>query len=74
VSRYTVYVTPTVWEELKDLPGHMRQRVRRAITALADDPSPATSKALTSPGQPRETSASEDDTVLCAAPYVAFQP
>ncbi len=32
-----------------------------AITELADDPYPATSKALARPGQPRETSVSEDD-------------
>ena len=51
MSLYTVYVTPTAWAEVQDLPGHMRQRVRRAIAALADEPRPAESKALVRPIQ-----------------------
>lgn len=51
MSRYTVYVTPTAWDEVQVLPGHMRQRVRRAIAALADEPRPAESKALVRPSQ-----------------------
>ena len=51
MSPYTVYVTPTAWDEVQDLPGHMRQRVRRAIAALADEPRPAESKALVRPIQ-----------------------
>lgn len=51
MSRYTVYVTPSAWDELKDIPGHIRQRVRRAIAALADEPRPAESKALVRPNQ-----------------------
>jgi len=35
LSPYTVYVTPAAWREIKDLPGHMRQRVRRAVDPLA---------------------------------------
>lgn len=46
MSHYTVYVTPLAWDEAQDLPGHIRQRVRRAIAALADEPRPAASKAL----------------------------
>lgn len=46
MSQYTVYITPIAWDEVKDLPGHIRQRVRRAIAALADEPRPAESKAL----------------------------
>ncbi|MBI1904200.1 MAG: hypothetical protein HYS13_24155 [Planctomycetia bacterium] len=34
MSRYTVYVTPGAWKEIKRLPGHIRQRVRRAVDAL----------------------------------------
>ena len=49
MSSYTVYITPTAWDEVQDLPGHMRQRVRRAIAALADEPRPAESKALVRP-------------------------
>jgi mRNA interferase RelE/StbE len=51
VSRYTVYVTPNAWDEVKDIPGHIRQRVRRAIAALADEPRPVESKALVRPNQ-----------------------
>jgi mRNA interferase RelE/StbE len=49
VSQYTVYVTPAAWDEARDLPGHLRQRVRRAIAALADEPRPTESKALVHP-------------------------
>jgi len=49
VSRYTVYIIPHAWKEIKDLPGNMRQRVKRAIDALADDPRPPRSKALDAP-------------------------
>jgi mRNA interferase RelE/StbE len=46
MSRYTVYIVPPAWDEIQNLPGHMRQRVRRAIGALADAPRPGESKAL----------------------------
>ena len=49
MSHYTLYVTPTAWDEVKDLPGHIRQRVRRAIASLEDEPRPAESKALVEP-------------------------
>jgi mRNA interferase RelE/StbE len=49
VSHYTVYITPTAWDEVNDLPGHIRQRVRRAIAILADEPRPAESKTLVRP-------------------------
>jgi mRNA interferase RelE/StbE len=55
VTRYTVYVTPTAWDEVKDLPGNIRQRVRRAITSLEDEPRPAESKALVNPHQEANT-------------------
>jgi mRNA interferase RelE/StbE len=54
VSRYTVYVTPAAWKEIKQIPGHVRQRVRRAIGALADNPRPAKSKMLDVQGLPCE--------------------
>jgi hypothetical protein len=47
MSRYTVYVVPQAWNELQVLPGHVRQRIRRAIGAVADTPRPNDSKALT---------------------------
>jgi hypothetical protein len=37
---YTVYVIPRALRELDDLPGHVRQRARRAISALATEPRP----------------------------------
>ena len=49
MSVYTVYVTPTALKEIKDLPGHMRQRVKRAIDELSDNPHPAGSKRLEIP-------------------------
>ena len=49
MSGYTVYVTPRAWSEIKDLPGNMRQRVKRAIGELGNNPRPATSKALDIP-------------------------
>jgi mRNA interferase RelE/StbE len=66
VSGYTVYITPTAWDEVQDLPGHIRQRVRRAITALANEPRPAESKALVHPIQQealdtQDTAASTED-------------
>ena len=54
MSRYEVYTLPQAWDEMKNLPGHMRQRVRRAVKALADDPRPAGSKRLDVPGFERE--------------------
>jgi mRNA interferase RelE/StbE len=54
VSRYNVYVTPAAWKEIKDLPGRMRQRVRKAVGALAENPRPAKSKALEMPDLPFE--------------------
>ncbi len=46
VSAYRLWVPPPVLHLLKRLPGHVRQRVRRAIGQLADDPRPSGSKAL----------------------------
>jgi mRNA interferase RelE/StbE len=49
VSEYTVYVTPSALYQIKDLPGHIRQRIKRAIDALVNDPHPSDSKALNVP-------------------------
>ncbi len=51
---YTVYVIPMAWTEIKALPGNMRQRVKRAIDALADNPHPADSLVLDTPEFDRE--------------------
>ncbi len=47
MSRYTVYVTPGAWKEIKSLPGNMRQRVRRAVDALAADRDRIVARSLT---------------------------
>lgn len=49
MSRYVVYITPQAIHEIKDLPGNMRQRVKRAVSRLADDPYPSRSKELSTP-------------------------
>lgn len=46
MSRYKVYITPQTFKEIKGLPGNIRQRVRRAIGELANDPRPSEGKAL----------------------------
>lgn len=49
MSRYTVYVTPQALREVRELPGHIRQPVKRIIDGLADDPCPSNGKRLTMP-------------------------
>jgi mRNA interferase RelE/StbE len=46
MSRYTVHIWPEPWKEIKESPGNIRQRLRRAIDKLADDPRPSKSKPL----------------------------
>jgi mRNA interferase RelE/StbE len=46
MSPYRVYVTSEALAEIKDLPGNVRQRIRQAIRALADQPQPVQSKQL----------------------------
>ena len=41
-----MYVAPSAWTEITDLPGYVRQRVKRAIDALARRPRPQGSKRL----------------------------
>ena len=43
---YTVYIEPEVHVAREKLPGHMRQRIRRAIETFAQNPRPAGSRAL----------------------------
>jgi len=49
MSRYTVYIIPQAWKEIKNLPGHMRQRIKREIDRLADEPHLPKSKSLEVP-------------------------
>ncbi len=46
MTRFTVYVTPGALEEIKDLPGNIRQRVKRAISELEKSDAPSNSKSL----------------------------
>ncbi len=49
MSNYKLYVTPACFKEIKSLPGHIRQTIRKAISDLADNPRPAPSKVLNYP-------------------------
>lgn len=49
MNRYALWVHDSVRDEIDALPGNMRQRARRAISALRDDARPSASKALTVP-------------------------
>jgi len=49
VSLYTIYVTPETWQEIKKLPGNMRQRIRRTVGDLSENPRPDNSKPLSLP-------------------------
>jgi len=46
MSRHKIFVAPEAGKEIKRLPGNMRQRVKRAIDDLAQDPRPMSSKEL----------------------------
>ncbi len=46
MTRYAVYVTPSAWKEIKNLPGNMRQRMKRVIDVFASNPYTSKSKAL----------------------------
>jgi mRNA-degrading endonuclease RelE of RelBE toxin-antitoxin system len=49
LSQYTVYVSQRAWKEIQDLPGNVRQRAKRAIDDLADNPLPPAAKKLDTP-------------------------
>jgi len=49
VSGYKVYITPIAFKEIKSLPGHVRQSVRRAIGDLSASPRPSQSEGLNLP-------------------------
>ena len=54
MGAYTVYITPRARMEIKALPGNVRQRVKRAIDALAGNPRPTKSLVLDAPESERE--------------------
>lgn len=47
--RYELFLESEVHAARKDLPGHVRQRMRRIIEELTEDPRPSASRALNSP-------------------------
>jgi len=49
LSRYRVWIEDGARAELLRLPGNIRQRVKRAIGALAEDPRPHDSRPLAAP-------------------------
>ena len=49
MSPYQVDVTPTAWSEIKSLPKKVRNRVKKFVTSLADNPRPDKTKALSIP-------------------------
>ena len=49
MSRYRVWIEDAARAELQRLPGNMRQRVKRAIGALAENPRPHDSRRLDTP-------------------------
>jgi mRNA interferase RelE/StbE len=57
VIAYKVYVTPTALQEIRQLPGHVRQRAKRALDDLKANPHPPGSKALDLPDIPMRTEA-----------------
>jgi mRNA interferase RelE/StbE len=54
VIPYRVYVTPEALAEIKDLPGYIRQRVRKVIREFSDHPKPPRSKQLEYPVPERQ--------------------
>ncbi|NJL90090.1 MAG: type II toxin-antitoxin system RelE/ParE family toxin [Coleofasciculaceae cyanobacterium SM2_1_6] len=46
MTQYTIYIRPSALIEIKALPGNIKQRVKRAIDYLANEPYPSNSKAL----------------------------
>lgn len=49
MSHYTIYVTPEALQEIKKLPGNVRQRIRRTVRDLGENPRPPSSKLLNVP-------------------------
>jgi len=46
MPRYNVYVRPEARKEIDRLAGHVRERVRRAVLGLQDDPRPSQGKCM----------------------------
>ena len=52
MSGYAVFVSRTAQKQITSLPGNVRQRVRRAVDQLSDEPKPPGGKALDLTGLP----------------------
>lgn len=46
MKSYQLFIVPSAWNELRRLPGNVRQRLRKTIDALAVQPKPPVSKQL----------------------------
>jgi mRNA interferase RelE/StbE len=46
IQHFRLWIEPEVHAAREDLPGNVRQRVRRLITSLANEPRPANSRVL----------------------------
>jgi mRNA interferase RelE/StbE len=46
MGRYIVYLTPRAIADIKELPGNIKQRVKREVSSLADHARPSNSIAL----------------------------
>lgn len=49
MSRYTVFVTSRAVNEIKDLPGNIKQRIKNEVSKLGENARPSNSKALRMP-------------------------
>lgn len=54
MSNYTVYISPETFQAIKQLPGNIRQRIKKAIRELSNNPRPPESKRLNYPEFERE--------------------
>ena len=46
MKKYNLFIEPSAHKQRKQLPGHVRQRIKRAIDDLKNDPRPHQSKPL----------------------------
>lgn len=49
MNEYRIYLTPEVFKKIKGLPGNIRQRLRKVIQGLSENPRPEQSKRLDLP-------------------------
>ena len=59
---YRIYVPPDVFSEIKQLPGHIRQRIKRFVDSLVDEMRPSRSTILNFPTE-NETDDEDDQFV-----------